>query len=273
MVLQDIRVHPTYVINLDRRPDRWQTFQAQSALQEFKQLQRFSAVDGKTLNIFSDERISLHTRHNIQANYRRSDYEINTAGAIGASFSHITLWEDFLQGDSEFLVVFEDDTIVDAKTLAFIDTLIPTLPEQWDMWLLGTHAWNLTAKPLVKSQPKGWKHVKVFTGAHAYVLSRQGAKILLENPYPIETHIEYYICGCAEFKGLKLITHSMLRMTYGTEVNEIADSDTFLSRKSCPTCRIPDHYHKYGLYFSYEQLVAAYALSFAVFGIWLNWKK
>jgi GR25 family glycosyltransferase involved in LPS biosynthesis len=273
MVLQDIRVHPTYVINLDRRPDRWQIFQSQPMLTQFKQLQRFSAVDGKTLSLYDDSRISLHTRHNIHKNYRRSDYEINTAGAIGASFSHITLWENFLKGDSEYLVVFEDDTIVDQKVMRLIDTLIPTLPTNWDMWLLGTHAWGLKTKPLVKTDLKGWYSVQNFTGAHGYVLSRQGAKILLENPYPIETHIEYYISGCAEFKGLKLIKHSKLRMTYGSEVDEVADSDTFLNRKTCPTCLIPDNYSQYGAYFSYEQLVAMYSLGIIAFGVWFGWKK
>ena len=274
MVLKDIRICPTYVINLDRRPDRWNDFSKQSILKEFKHLQRFSAVDGKTLNLVDDERISLHTRHNIQQNYRRSDYEINTAGAIGASFSHITIWKKFLESDSEYLVVFEDDTIVDKKSLEYIDTLIPTLPSSgWDMWLLGTHQWAFEGKPLVKGNPKGWWKVKSFTGAHAYVLSRNGAKILLENPYPIETHIEYYICGCAELKGLRVVRHWALRMGYEAELTETADSDTYLDRKSCPVCVIPDNYTRHGLYFSYEQISILLALGCVSAGVYFGWKK
>jgi hypothetical protein len=141
------------------------------------------------------------------------------------------------------------------------------------MWLLGTHAWGLEGKPLVKNKPKEWWNIKQFTGAHAYVLSRQGAKILLENPFPIETHIEYYICGCAEFKGLKLIKHSLLRVGYGSEVTEVADSDTFLNRKTCPTCIIPDDYPNYGMYFSHDQLIVMLAIGIAGFGLYSNWKK
>jgi GR25 family glycosyltransferase involved in LPS biosynthesis len=274
MVLQDIRTCPTYVINLDRRPDRWKEFSTQPALKKFTQLQRFSAVDGKTLELFKDDRISLHTRENIKANYRRSHYEINTAGAIGASFSHITIWQNFLKGDAEYLVVFEDDTIVNKDYLSIVDKLIPTLPEgQWDMWLLGTHRWGLDGKPLVKGSLKHWWNVSSFTGAHAYVLSRKGAAILLENPYPIETHIEYYICNCAKFKGLKLIKHWALRMTYFAETTEIADSDTFLNRTTCPLCAIPDEPIYYGLYITYDQMAVLLAVALATVGVWSGLRR
>jgi hypothetical protein len=255
MVLKDIRECPTYVINLDRRPDRWQTFLQQPALNEFKQLQRFSAVDGAKLNIPQDERVSLHTRHNIAKKFRRSHYEICTPGAIGASLSHISIWKKFLESDSEYVVVFEDDTLVKDEYLKKIDVLVNYLPEDWDMWLLGTHRWSFKGDPLSSNDRKSWWGVKEFTGAHSYVLSRRGAKILLDDPFPIETHIEYYICGCSYFKGLKIIKHWALRMGYAAELTQEADSDTFDTMKSCPLCYLPDNYSDYGLYISYDRLV------------------
>lgn len=50
MVLQDIRRCPTFVINLDRRKDRWLEFAAQPTLKEFDRLERFSAVEGAKLD-------------------------------------------------------------------------------------------------------------------------------------------------------------------------------------------------------------------------------
>jgi hypothetical protein len=274
MVLTDIRNEQAFVINLDRRPDRWTTFLNQPVLKEFKSLERFSAVDGKNLPILSDSRISLHTKENIKENYRRSHYEINTPGAIGASFSHITLWKKFLESDSKYLVVFEDDTIVDSVSLEIIDKLIPILPESgWDMWVLGTHKWGLDGVPVIKGHTKGWWYVHSFTGAHAYVLTRKGAEILLEQPFPIETHIEYYICACSKFKGLRIIKHWGLRMTYFAESTDIADSDTFLNRKTCPLCVIPDYYPKYGVYLTYEQVFGSLVFLLAGVGLWAGWKK
>lgn len=253
MVLTDIRTCPAYVINLDRRKDRWTKFSAQPTLKEFTNLQRFSAVDGSLLDVKNDKRISLHTRQNIFRKYRRSDYEINTAGAIGASLSHFTIWETFLKSDAEYLVVFEDDTIVDEKVMLKVDSLIPKLPKDWDMWLLGRHRWAYSGVPLTADK-KGWWKVRNFTGAHGYVLSRRGAEMLLQEKFPIETHVEYYICAVAEMKGMTIINHPTLRQSYFAERDETDDSDTFDSKYSCPVCLIPDNYMWNGFYYSNEQV-------------------
>ena len=263
--MQDIRDCPTLVINLDRRDDRWKDFSKQPTLKEFKNLKRFSAIDGSKLNVLTDSRISPHTRQNIARKYRRSDYEINTPGAIGASLSHIGCWRQFLESDSKFLVVFEDDTVVNDIYMEKIDSLIPTLPTEWDMWLLGTHAWAFKGVPLNKKGDTWWK-VKQFTGAHAYVLSRRGAELLLKEPFPIETHIEYYICACAQLNGLKIIRHSELRMKYSMELTQSDDSDTFDSFKSCPVCMIPDSFPSTGIYMS-SQTLERVAISITALGV------
>lgn len=269
--MHDIRECPTLVINLDRRKDRWNDFSKQTTLKEFKNIKRFSAVDGSKLNILTDTRVSPHTRQNIARKYRRSDYEINTPGAIGASLSHIGCWKQFLESEAKHLVVFEDDTLVNDKYMKIIDSLIPKLPSEWDMWLLGTHAWAFNGVPLTKNG-NGWWKVKQFTGAHAYILSRKGAEILLKEPFPIETHIEYYICASAQLNGLKIIKHSQLRMMYSMELTQSDDSDTFDSFKSCPVCMIPDSFLSTGLYMSSQTIeraiISITALSIILYGLY-----
>lgn len=276
MALQTIRTCPVYVINLDRRPDRWRDFSKQPTLSYFSGIQRFSAVDGTKLNVQTDPHISLHTRQNILKKYRRSDYEINTLGAIGASLSHIGIWKAFLDSDASHIVVFEDDTTVTAKDLQSIETLLPTQPAGWDMWLLGCHNWRFKGKSLGPTL-KGWQSVQEFTGAHAYVLSRRGAEILTADPFPIETHIEYYICGCSLVKGLKIVKHSDLRIGYAAEITEAEDSDTFDNRKSCPVCVVPDTMIEDGFYMSYWKMwratVGLAALGAVAVGAFLGAKR
>ena len=272
MALQDIRTCPTFVINLDRRKDRWDTFFAQPTVKEFSNLQRFSAVDGSKIDVKNDKRIGIQTRVNIFRKYRRSDYEINTAGAIGASLSHFTLWENFLKSDAQHLVVFEDDTIVDDATMMKIDKLIPTLPvDGWDMWLLGTHNWEFNGSPL-DGNKNGWWKVRNFTGAHAYVLTRNGAKILLDERFPIQTHVEYYNTACAEMKGLRIIRHASLRQSYFAELDKTDDSDTFDSRDSCPVCTVPNDFMYTAYYLAPYQLhrasVAILAVGIIGYGVY-----
>jgi hypothetical protein len=276
--LTDIRTCPTFVINLDRRKDRWQEFSAQPTLKQFTTLDRFSAVEGAKLDPFTDKRISIHTRQNIVKNYRRSHYEINTLGAIGASLSHFTIWENFLKTDANHIVVFEDDTLVRDQDLALIDNLIPSLPDEWDMWVLGTHKWMLQGVPLSSDKTSWWK-INQFTGAHAYVLSRRGAELLLQEPYPIETHVEFYICACSLLKGLRIIKHPLLRMTYSMESSTVNDSDTFESRLSCPVCYVPDNYPKVLYFFRKDgymvrgvQLALLAALGYGAYKMWKHKK-
>jgi GR25 family glycosyltransferase involved in LPS biosynthesis len=266
MALENIRTSKTFVINLDRRIDRWDTFSKQPVLTQFTNLQRFSAIDGLKINIMEDTRISIHTRMNIIKKYRRSDYEICTPGAIGASLSHIGIWENFLKSDEKYLVVFEDDTIIDESVITRINKLIKDLPPKWDMWLLGHHRWQFEAKPL-SYNPRGWLEVKNFTGAHAYILTRHGAELLLQQPFPIETHIEYYITGCSRLNSLQLISHPSLRMTYFAEQNELDDSDTFDTMKSCPVCVVPDTIGKDGVYIPYNKLARILVGVSALFAI------
>lgn len=262
--MEDIRSIPTLVINLDRREDRWKDFKKQKTLKEFNNLKRFSAVDGSKIDVLNDSRIAVHTRQNIARKYRRSDYEINTPGAIGASLSHIGCWKQFLESDSQHLIVFEDDTVVTEEDLGKIDKLMKNMPD-WDMWLLGTHAWAFAGAPLTKDS-KGWWRVKQFTGAHAYVINRRGAELLLKECFPIQTHIEYYIGACAQLKGLKVVRHFDLRIRYSMEITKTDDSDTFDSFKSCPVCMIPDSFPHTGLYMSPVVLERA-LVSVVVIGI------
>jgi hypothetical protein len=277
MGLESIRTCPTYVINLDRRLDRWNDFLKQPTVSQFTDLQRFSAVDGSKIDIPTDENISIDTRKNIRRKFRRSHYEICTPGAIGASYSHITLWKKLLESQNDYMVVFEDDTLITEKHLNMIDELIPKLPKDgWDMWLLGTHRNGVEGQPLDPMNKKSWWTVTEFTGAHAYILTKQGAKILCESPFPIETHIEYYICNCSEIKGLRIIKHWALRMQYFQEYTEEMDSDTFL-KDSCPVCYIPDNFSEVGIYMSYRRLgrilAALGALSIVGYGAYLGMKK
>jgi GR25 family glycosyltransferase involved in LPS biosynthesis len=269
MVLTDIRTCPTFVINLTRRPDRWQLFQQQPTVRTFSNLKRFSAVDGKTLDIYTDERISLHTRQNILKNFRRSHYEINTPGAVGASLSHIGIWTTFLKSDAEMCVVFEDDAMITEPMIQKINQAIQTIPENWDIWLLGLH--QGTSQTPDGFEPTGtWNVITQFTGAHAYILTRRAARILCEEPFPIETHIEYYISGCATLKGLRILQHKHIRIPFLMEQTLVQDSDTFEGETSCPTCYIPDDFPKLGYYRSYADyyrgLIGLAALAFVTYG-------
>jgi len=229
---------PVYVINLDRRGDRWKNFMKQPLYKYFKGIERFSAVDGKHLDWEHDERISIHTRNNIAKNFRRSHHEINTLGACGASFSHIGCWKKFLETDEEYCMILEDDTKLDDTDFAKAILYAKKIPSDFDIWLLGCHFGSYSGELYAKGSP--WQTINRFTGAQSYLITRKAAEMLLKECFPIETHIEFYISSCVKLNKMVMLKHKFLRVTQLVEDTMVNDSDT-VAIQTCPLCKVPDN--------------------------------
>lgn len=247
MTIQDIYDLPVYIINLDRRADRWRQFQDLSGIGVFKNLRRWSATDGKTLDISGDQRISLRTRHNIGRNMRRSHHEINTPGAIGASLSHYRVWRDMLAGSAPGCIVFEDDVYLDPEVIRHIRSTYTHAPAS-DMFLFG-NAW--VHEETAHSGP--YMRVRSFNGAHAYYISRRCAEIMVANFFPIEQHVEFYVSLTAKQHDLMILRSKKLDVKYMTQITAQQDSDTFMGDDSCPLCFIPDRPD--GVYLTGQKIV------------------
>ena len=172
------KIIKTRVINLDRRPDRWEKFQKQKCEIPYD---RFSAVDG----------MELKPSNQLQRIFEGNDYNMR-AGMVGCAMSHIKLYIDFLTGQGDILCVLEDDIefVPDFKTK--LEKVVQDLEScSWDLCYLGHHAWgkyqkirpNLHDKKLIPEIEK-WDAKKSLEysigGTGGYLISKQGAKNLLE---------------------------------------------------------------------------------------------
>jgi glycosyl transferase family 25 len=249
--LSDIRNLQVYVINLNERKDRWKRFMSNEAIREFKHLTRISATNGKKLKYRTERRISLGTRLRIFRNYRRSHYEIATLGAIGASISHIRTWQTFYDSGKESCIIMEDDAIWFPEYIEKINEILPSVPDSCGIWILGYYPKTLVVERLQSVKP--WNKVHSFSAAHSYILTREAAKKLLEEPYPIETHIEYYMTTVSVIKEFQILQHpDILVDFYRTYVGPRAnDSNTSQHKKlGCPTCDVEDDYSQLYKHFS-----------------------
>ena len=240
----DLRRIPAYVINLKERPDRWKRFTDQPAVHALR-LRRLAAINGKALRWRTDKRISLHTKLNIFRNYRRSHYEIATLGAVGSSLSHIAAWRKFVASGSPVCLVLEDDAILTEDIIKRVEQLSTSAPPDWGIWLLGCYK-PTTIFQEMEGAAAGWRQIHNFTAAHAYLLRREAALKLLEEPLPIETHIEYYITGSSTIKEFKIVQHPDLHIEFFRKERDkprVYDSNTSQHKKTgCPSCSVPDDY-------------------------------
>jgi GR25 family glycosyltransferase involved in LPS biosynthesis len=239
----DITNMPVYVINMDERRDRWNRFMTQEAVRMFKNIKRVPAVNGKKLDFRKEPRISMATRLRIYRNYRRSHYEIATLGAVGATVSHARVWETFLKSGAPSCIVLEDDAVLTPENIENIGEEYKRLPDNWGMWILGYFHKTLIIERM--KNPEGWDKVYSFSGAHSYMITRDVAKKLLEDVYPVETHIEFYMTGSSIIKNFLIVENPKVHVdyfrTFISPHGSTNDSNTSQHKKNgCPTCDIPD---------------------------------
>jgi GR25 family glycosyltransferase involved in LPS biosynthesis len=232
--MKDLTDTHIYYINLDVRKDRREQFEAQPALAAMPTPERIPAIHGLSLDIVKDKQIGLHTRVQVNTEYRRSHYEIHSRGAVGASFSHIKTWKKFLESGDKYALILEDDVELPATFAMMVRDCAKDLDNDWDIWILG---WNHNPTDTTHSGSKPFRQVLHFTGAHCYIITRKAAKILVDEAFPIETHIEHYMSNVAFMHSLKIIRDLRLHMP---QLNRILTVSDVRKPDGCPACVVDD---------------------------------
>ena len=234
---------PKYVINLDRRKDRWMTFTSSPGVPMLKNLQRWSGTDGNTINIDSDNRVSLFTKYNIVRGVRRSHMELNSKGGVGCYISHVEVWKDFLEkSNSEVGLVFEDDVYLDEAAVSRIKDYIDKSPvlkdsSMWDFCVLSPYYGNKKHEPLHKDDIYTIKLIE-FNGLTGYFINKKGVKKIIPMVYPIQGHVDWFLSICAQLQYITLCSppKSILRIRLSkTDIQET---------KACEICDLPSDFEK-----------------------------
>ena len=168
----------TFVVNLERRPDRWKSFDEKaSTAAEFLKYQKYRAVDGS----------NLIPTPQLQQIFDGNDYNMRM-GMVGCAMSHIQLYIDLVNSDMDVFCILEDDI---EFTPDFRDKFVRMCQQlsnvDWDLAYLGHHAYNMSE--LIKNKkntPSVYKttaktSLKVsMGGTGGYLITKKGAQKLLE---------------------------------------------------------------------------------------------
>ena len=236
---------PKYVINLDRRRDRWNTFNTASGVPELKNLRRWSGTDGKLVNLDTENRVSLFTKYNITREKRRSHMELNTKGGVGCYISHVEVWKDFLEkSNSEVGIIFEDDALVDIPAINRIKGFIEQSdaikdPALWDFCILAPHRGSKKHGSMYPTDNVCLRMME-FTGLTAYMITKKGVRKILPHVYPIQGHVDWFMSICGQLQLIDIATppNPLLRVRFSpTDIQkyqncEICDIDTDFQKTS-----------------------------------------
>ncbi|WP_201493146.1 glycosyltransferase family 25 protein [Rubrivivax sp. A210] len=164
----------TWVINLDRAPERLARIAAQ--LQRLGLAwTRLPAVDARALS--SLQRAALD-----EAAYRRKHGMTPLGGELGCYLSHVEVMRQMLAGNARYALVLEDDVLLHDSLPAVLQGLLAA-PERWDaVKLSAVH--RGTPVPYLEVAPGHQLAVMLSrcTGSSAYLMNRRAAEAYLRQP-------------------------------------------------------------------------------------------
>jgi len=164
----------TWVINLDRAPDRLARISAQ--LQRLQlPFARLAAVDARALT--AEQRRLLD-----EPGYRRKHGMTPVLGELGCYLSHVEVMRRFLAGTAEFALVLEDDVMLHDSLPAVLQGLMAHA-DRWDaVKLSAVHR----GTPVRVLEVAPGHHLAVMlsrvTGSSAYLMNRKAARAWLREP-------------------------------------------------------------------------------------------
>jgi GR25 family glycosyltransferase involved in LPS biosynthesis len=249
---------PMVCISLDRRPERWTAFQKHAVAAGIN-VQRHSAVDAKTFVAHEHPAISLGTAHNIFFKTRRGHYEIDAAGAVGCSLSHVAVWKEFQQSRASALIVFEDDAVVPLDVKERLEQIVAELPEEWDLiqFQQTKFATGTDCKPI--SPGSKWERCTSLMGSFAYMVNQRGVEKLLARFFPIEMHIDAYMAYMSRMNHIRMLWHPLLDIPFPAGDSDIDHGYTGI-------VQIPTNMKKHGVVAMKMQSVLGLAFMAAVVG-------
>ncbi|CBH17334.1 glycosyltransferase family-like protein [Trypanosoma brucei gambiense DAL972] len=196
-----------YVLNLDRRQDRWAHVQQQlsrAKLETFlrppAKVTRVSGVDGQALDVEALHRNGLVT----DVGYQRFLLPLEeklfgmdlTPGAIGCALGHRKIWETVVEKRHQCALILEDDVEFHHKFPRLLREVWPRVPSDWGIVHLGGLDLLASGKPPRPFVDVGVRHA--YSGHReltAYVLHHAAAKRCLEHTLPMTWQVDTHICS------------------------------------------------------------------------------
>lgn len=168
-----------FVINLDRRPDRWREFwQRLPADMPLGVLERFPAIDGTKCEI--------------------PEWFKGSVGAYGCLLTHVNIWAIQQQQRLDSVLVLEDDAVFSRDAMSVIRETIELVPDDWDQIYFGGQYLNTNEKPPEVVIHDKLVRCRAVNRTHAYAMRLPFAQVCLDHvdkqPWPDNPrlhHVDY----------------------------------------------------------------------------------
>ncbi|CAN5913552.1 hypothetical protein BH11GEM2_BH11GEM2_20590 [soil metagenome] len=195
----------TYVINLDRSPDRWAHARRVTGAAGFPNVIRLPATDGAALG---DVGIASLQKSGVLSPDLSHFHQEVRDGEIGCAVSHANVLRDIIARGLSTALILEDDVDLagDVHTWrARFDAARHDLPDDWQLWYLYRcfdvehRVVRLTPRTVVPWTPQC---------AGAYALTAEGARILLDALTPVGNAVDRVYMDVVKSRAIRAFAAS-----------------------------------------------------------------
>jgi hypothetical protein len=159
---ESLQYGPSYLINLDARPDRLAASVKELRDAAFTNVQRFAAIDAQDTSALEQAWAPYGTPR-----FAEWDGAIaHVLGKQGCFLSHLAVWQEIIDRNLPHSCIFEDDVIFHPHWAQLAPTAFAFTPRDYDLLYMGSLCLEMGVG-LVRQTP-------VF-GLHAYAITREGA--------------------------------------------------------------------------------------------------
>lgn len=196
---------PVYIINLKHQPSRWNNTITECKKHGISNLSihRIDGVYGKKL-----------TPIEIQESTSWLCGKTCTTSSIGCAMSHIKAWKQFLASNHNMVLIFEDDVNIKDNFQCQLKKKMDSLPKDFDIFYIGcaigckknsTSIEDIVTRTIHYKREYQEINEDIIVpenplGLHAYILSKAGAKKLLDmiELNKISSHIDVQILNSSQ---------------------------------------------------------------------------
>jgi glycosyl transferase family 25 len=230
----------TWVINLDRAPERLARISAQLQALGLPYT-RLPAVDARALK--PEQSAALD-----DAAYRRKHGMTPVLGELGCYLSHVEAMRLFLATDAAFAMILEDDVLLHDSLPAVLQGLM-SHPGRWDMVKLSA-VHSGTPQRVLQLSPGHDLAVMLSrcTGSSAYLVNRRAAQAYLRQPQgllPMQLPYDHVFDQGWRF-GLKVRLVTPTPCGHDSEIASTIVAPPGASRKFKWTQRLPTYAYRLG---------------------------
>ena len=148
-------------------------------------LQKFDANKGSTLDPNKLDLTIKAKRSILLDTIRETHADLGTINAVGCALSHMDLWSKVVNENLKYMYIFESDAVCTDNFNEYVDLFLQK--ENPHVLFFG-----IIGRPVGHSE-KISKIPGRFYGLHGYMITYEGAKLLLQNSMPIEQQVDSYI--------------------------------------------------------------------------------